>query len=112
MDSSSTKRSISLRPFPFIAFQDVPQSDNIIPYNTPVDSFEYILVMLGAVLISNLISQRFPRISTPLIQIALGIVLALLPIFHFNLTLDPELFLLLFIAPLLFEDAKKADKPT
>jgi len=68
--------------------------------------------MLGAVLLSNLISQRFSLISTPLIQIALGIIIALLPIFDFSLTLDPGLFLVLFIAPLLFEDAKKADKPT
>ncbi|MDR0501427.1 MAG: cation:proton antiporter [Coriobacteriales bacterium] len=74
-------------------------------------SFEYILVMLGAVLLSNLISQRFPRISTPLIQIGLGIAIALMPFLHFDMSLDPELFLVLFIAPLLFEDAKKANKP-
>ncbi|MDR0347855.1 MAG: sodium:proton antiporter, partial [Coriobacteriales bacterium] len=74
-------------------------------------SFEYILIMLGAVLISNLISQQFPKISTPLIQIGIGIALTLLPI-SFEITLEPELFLVLFIAPLLFEDAKKADKPT
>jgi CPA1 family monovalent cation:H+ antiporter len=73
-------------------------------------SFEYILIMLGAVLISNLISQRISRLSTPLIQIAIGIALTLLPL-DFEITLDPELFLVLFIAPLLFEDAKKADKP-
>jgi CPA1 family monovalent cation:H+ antiporter len=40
----------------------------------------------------------------------MGIALTLLPI-SFDITLDPELFLVLFIAPLLFEDAKKADKP-
>lgn len=67
--------------------------------------------MLGAVLVSNLISQQFPKVSTPLVQIGLGIALALLPFFHFTVILDPELFLVLFIAPLLFEDAKKAEKP-
>jgi CPA1 family monovalent cation:H+ antiporter len=66
--------------------------------------------MLGAVLLSNLISRQFPRVSTPLVQIALGIALTLLPI-SFETELDPELFLALFVAPLLFEDAKKADKP-
>jgi CPA1 family monovalent cation:H+ antiporter len=66
--------------------------------------------MLGAVLISSLISQQFPKISTPLVQIGLGIALSLLPL-SFDVILDPELFLVLFIAPLLFEDAKKADKP-
>jgi CPA1 family monovalent cation:H+ antiporter len=65
--------------------------------------------MLGAVLISNLISRQFPRVSTPLVQIAIGIALTLLPL-SFEVTFDPELFLVLFIAPLLFEDAKKADK--
>jgi CPA1 family monovalent cation:H+ antiporter len=73
-------------------------------------SFEYILIMLGAVLLSNLISQQFPRLSTPLVQVGIGIALTLLPI-SFEVTFDPELFLVLFIAPLLFEDAKKADKP-
>ncbi|MDR3052339.1 MAG: sodium:proton antiporter [Coriobacteriales bacterium] len=73
-------------------------------------SFEYILILLGGVLVSNLISQQFPKVSTPLIQIGLGIALAILPI-HFEIGLDPELFLVLFIAPLLFEDAKRADKP-
>jgi CPA1 family monovalent cation:H+ antiporter len=66
--------------------------------------------MLGAVLLSNLISQQFPRVSTPLVQIGIGVALTLLPI-NLEVTLDPELFFVLFIAPLLFEDAKKADKP-
>lgn len=73
-------------------------------------SFEFILILLGAVLISSLISSYFPKISTPLVQIGIGIALTLLPI-SLEVTLDPELFLVLFIAPLLFEDAKKADKP-
>ncbi|HBT95858.1 MAG TPA: hypothetical protein DEB24_07170 [Coriobacteriia bacterium] len=75
-------------------------------------SFEYILVMLVAVLLSSLISHRFPFISTPLVQIALGIAIALIPFFHFDMSLDPALFLALFIAPLLYEDAKKADRAT
>jgi CPA1 family monovalent cation:H+ antiporter len=76
----------------------------------PMHAFEYILIMLGAVLISSPISSRFPKVSTPLVQVALGIALTIIPI-SFEVTLDPELFLVLFIAPLLFEDAKKADKP-
>jgi CPA1 family monovalent cation:H+ antiporter len=72
-------------------------------------SFEYILIMLGGVLISSLVSRRLPQISTPLVQIAIGGALTLLPL-SFEMTLEPELFLVLFIAPLLFEDAKKADK--
>ncbi len=75
-------------------------------------SFEYILVMLVAVLLSSFISHRFPFVSTPLVQIALGIIIALIPFFHFDMSLDPALFLALFIAPLLYEDAKKADRAT
>ncbi|MDR2671712.1 MAG: sodium:proton antiporter [Coriobacteriales bacterium] len=67
--------------------------------------------MLGAVLASNFISVQFPRILTPLVQIAIGVGLTLLPI-SFEITFDPELFMVLFIAPLLFEDAKKVDKPS
>ncbi|MDR1713298.1 MAG: sodium:proton antiporter [Coriobacteriales bacterium] len=73
-------------------------------------SFEYILIMLGGVLLSSLVSHFLPRVSTPLIQIAIGIVLSVLPI-DFEITFDPELFMVLFIAPLLFDEAKRADKP-
>ncbi|MDR3136533.1 MAG: sodium:proton antiporter [Coriobacteriales bacterium] len=66
--------------------------------------------MVGAVLVSNFLSVQFPRVSTPLVQIALGMGLTLLPI-NFEIDFDPELFMVLFIAPLLFEDAKKVNKP-
>ena len=72
-------------------------------------SFEYILVLLGGVLISSIISQRVSRVSTPLIQIGIGIVLSILSS-HFELTLEPELFFILFIAPLLFVDARHSNK--
>jgi CPA1 family monovalent cation:H+ antiporter len=68
--------------------------------------------MLGAVLLSCLINQRFPSISTPLVQIALGVGIAFLPFVHIDTSLDPELFLVVFIAPLLFDDAKNTDKAT
>ncbi len=75
-------------------------------------AFEYILFLLGAVLISNFISVRFPRIPIPLVQIALGVALTLVPWVSFEMHLEPELFMVLFIAPLLFDDAKKMDKPS
>lgn len=74
-------------------------------------AFEYILIMLIAVLASSFVGARFPKISTPLVQIATGIGLALLPI-SFEMHLEPELFMVLFIAPLLFNDANKMDKPS
>ena len=68
------------------------------------------LLMLAAVLASSLLDQIIPRVSLPLIQIALGLVIALVAGGDVEITLDPELFLVLFIAPLLYDEAKHADK--
>ncbi|WP_238654795.1 Na+/H+ antiporter [Paenibacillus piscarius] len=74
-----------------------------------MEIFEYILLMLAAVSLSNLVNRFIPSLSVPIIQIVLGMALTLLPL-HFELELNPELFLLLFIAPLLFNDGRHADK--
>ena len=76
----------------------------------PVEVFELVLMLLLAVLLSSILDQVVPRISSPLIQIALGIGIAMLAISPIEVNLDPELFLVLFIAPLLFNDALEADK--
>lgn len=68
------------------------------------------LVLLATVLASSVIAQLLPRISLPLIQIACGIVVALIARGQIAITLNPELFLVLFIAPLLFHEAREADK--
>ncbi len=68
------------------------------------------LLLLAAVLVSSLIDQIIPRVSLPLIQIGLGLVIAVVAGGDVRVTLDPELFLVLFIAPLLYEEAKRADK--
>lgn len=71
--------------------------------------FYGVLLMLGAILLSNLINRFVPSFSIPIIQILLGIVLSLLPsVYHFKF--DTELFLILFLAPLLFHDGMQADK--
>ncbi|BDR52228.1 sodium:proton antiporter [Bombiscardovia nodaiensis] len=74
-----------------------------------MELFTLILSIMAAVLISSFISRFIPRISTPLVQIALGIVMALLPFFP-PMRLDPELFMVLFIAPLLYYEAHTIDK--
>ena len=68
------------------------------------------LLLLSAVLISSVIDQIVPKVSLPLIQIGLGLVIALLASDTITVMLDPELFLVLFIAPLLYDEAKNADK--
>ncbi|ANZ96863.1 sodium:proton antiporter [Brochothrix thermosphacta] len=65
--------------------------------------------MLSAVFISNVISRFIPSIAVPLIQVALGIILAI-PLGDHSMDLNPELFLLLFMAPLLFNDGANVDK--
>lgn len=74
-----------------------------------MELFEFILLMLAAVSLSNLVNRFIPSVSVPIIQIVLGMLMTLLPL-HYELKLNPELFLLLFIAPLLFNDGRHADK--
>ncbi|KAA8821105.1 Na+/H+ antiporter [Bifidobacterium vespertilionis] len=71
--------------------------------------FELILCILAAVIVSSFISRFIPRVSTPLVQIVLGLVAAYLPFFP-DVKLNPELFMVLFIAPLLYEEAHSIDK--
>ena len=74
-----------------------------------METFILILCILAAVLVSSFISRFVPRISTPLVQIVLGAVMALLPIFP-RMRLDPQLFMVLFIAPLLYYEAHTINK--
>lgn len=73
-------------------------------------TFELILLLGIAVLISSIVDQFVPKVSLPLIQIGLGVVIAFLAISPVTINIEPELFLILFIAPLLFSDALEADK--
>lgn len=59
-----------------------------------------ILIFIFAVIISSVINNRFPQIPTAFIQIALGVVIFIIPIqvdFQFN----SEVFMFAVIAPLL-----------
>lgn len=62
-----------------------------------------IMVLLVALLVSNVVSHYVPQVPTALIQVALGIIIVL--VFEdFTFELEAEWFLLLFIAPLLFNN--------
>ncbi|WP_252895375.1 hypothetical protein [Fructilactobacillus florum] len=69
---------------------------------------ESVLVLLGLVLISNIISHYITSIPVSLIQVLLGLAIALG--FNFKIQLDTTWFLLLFIAPLLFNDGREFPK--
>lgn len=68
------------------------------------------LVLLSAVLISAVVAQIVPKVSSPLVQIALGALVAIIADSRIIIEIEPELFLVLFIAPLLFHEAHEADK--
>lgn len=75
-----------------------------------METFELIVLLLTAVLASSALERVIPRVSLPLIQIALGFVMALTQVTPNNIQLAPKFFLVVFIAPLLFHDAMEADK--
>lgn len=68
------------------------------------------LLLLAAVLVSSVVDQLVPKVSLPLIQIGMGVIIALIASTSIDIELDPDLFLVLFIAPLLYDEAKNADK--
>lgn len=71
--------------------------------------FAFILILVIAVVASQPLTRLLRIIPLPIVQIALGAVLAW-PTAGFHTRIEPELFLLLFIAPLLFADAWEAPK--
>ena len=73
-------------------------------------ALELALVLLLTVLVSAILDQLIPRISLPLIQITLGAIVAVLAQGQITISLNPDLFLVLFVAPLLFHEAREADK--
>lgn len=75
-----------------------------------MEVFQLGLYIIGAVVVSSFLSRFLPKISMPLVQIALGVMLAYLPSTD-HVHLDPGLFMVLFIAPLLYIEAHDIDKP-
>jgi CPA1 family monovalent cation:H+ antiporter len=70
-----------------------------------------VLILLLALALSGVIARLVPKSAVPLpvVQIALGAALTL-PSLHFSVALDPELFFLLFVPPLLFADGWRMPK--
>ncbi|MDR1280779.1 MAG: Na+/H+ antiporter [Opitutaceae bacterium] len=68
-----------------------------------------VLLFLFMVGISNVL-VRFIPLPLPLVQVGVGAGLAALPHYGIHVSLDPGLFLLLFIPPLLFSDGWRIPK--
>lgn len=74
-----------------------------------MDTVEVVLVMLLAVVASGYLVRVLPfSLPLPLVQIAMGAVIA--GVFKHGVVLDPEIFFLLFIPPLLFLDGWRIPK--
>ncbi|MGE8081534.1 Na+/H+ antiporter [Peribacillus loiseleuriae] len=74
-----------------------------------MEIFLIVLLLLFIIGLSNMINHFIPFIPVPLIQIALGGILAILPM-GLQVPMEPELFFVLFIAPLLFNDGKNVPR--
>lgn len=75
-----------------------------------METLTLILWLTSGVLLSAVIDQIVPRVSLPLIQIVIGVFIALFASEGISVELEPDLFLVLFIAPLLYIEAKNADR--
>lgn len=72
-------------------------------------ALELVLFLLAAVVASSVLDKLLPGLSLPLVQIALGALIALLVTTPLQSGIDPELLLILFIAPLHFNESRHAD---
>ncbi|MDG5853226.1 Na+/H+ antiporter [Clostridium beijerinckii] len=70
-----------------------------------MDLLMTILLLMGCLLISNIISHYVPSIPTALTQIVLGVIIAF-AFKHTSFELEEEWFFLLFVAPILYNDGK------
>jgi len=69
----------------------------------PLETITIVLILLVAVVASGFVSRMLPLpVPRPLVQIALGGMIGLVA--NLRVELDPEIFFLLFIPPLLFLD--------
>ena len=66
-----------------------------------------IFYLIVAVVAANIVHMIIPRLPLAIYQIAAGIILSLLPLQATMFRLHPELFMMLVIAPLLYNDGQR-----
>lgn len=70
---------------------------------------EYLVIALlyiGAVLVSSVLDQFLRGVSLPLVQMAVGVAIYFFVELPIDVTINSELFLVMFIAPLLFDESR------
>ena len=75
-----------------------------------METFELVLILLACVIVSAPVDQVLRRVALPLVQVGIGFAVALVLPEVAHVYVDPELFLALFIAPLLFNEARESVK--
>lgn len=70
-----------------------------------MDTVFLVLLLIAAVVVANIVYSQFSRIPIAFIQIAAGLVLSFLP-FYKHFELEPEIFLLVIISVLMFNDGQ------
>ncbi|MDD6461921.1 MAG: sodium:proton antiporter [Bifidobacteriaceae bacterium] len=75
-----------------------------------MESLTLVILVVTGVLVSSILERFIPRVSLPLVQVGLGVIWYFTP-FLPTVKLDSELFMVLFISPLLFNAARSTSKP-
>lgn len=65
-----------------------------------------VILLLTAVVVANVVHLLYPKLPLSIYQIIAGIILASLPTEATNFTMHPELFMMVIIAPLMFNDGQ------
>ena len=73
-----------------------------------LETFEFVLIVLTCVAASSVI-DTFVDVSIPVIQVVIGLLVALILPSVQEIHLESELFMLLFIAPLLFNETRETN---
>ena len=73
-----------------------------------LETFEFVLIVLTCVAASSVI-DKFVNVSIPVIQVIIGLLVALILPSVQEIHLESELFMLLFIAPLLFNETRETN---
>lgn len=73
-----------------------------------LETFEFVLIVLICVAASSVI-DKFVNVSIPVIQVIIGLLVALILPSVQEINLESELFMLLFIAPLLFNETRETN---
>ena len=87
---------------------DARRRGHLRPGRKPVETFEFVLIVLTCV-VASLVIDKFVNVSIPVIQVIIGLLVALILPSVQEVHLESELFMLLFIAPLLFNETRETN---